>query len=425
MKQVGLYSRREIIRLGLGLVAGSIYAPAFLSRTLWAIQQFSSPLRADQTSFTDRILIVVQLSGGNDGLNTVIPLFSEEYHRARPTLAIPKSDSLKISDQFGLHPQMSGFRSLYEEGLISIVQGVGYPNPNRSHFRSMEIWHTARPETRSVSTGWLGRYFDNACSGCAPPPAGINFGANIPQALQGEQNKVIALTDPEKLGWQPLTEEPGSFNSEMETLQRLLTSGTITAETLFIAHTTLDSVVSADQISDALKKGTTTATYPDTEFGTSLKTVAQLISGGLKTRVYYLSLSGFDTHANQTGHHDELLADYSSGMRSLFDDLKASGNADRVLVLTFSEFGRRLSENASGGTDHGTANPVFLLGTRVSPGIFGKFPSLSPNDLDPIGDPVHTTDFREVYATILEKWLQTPSEPILSGKFPLLPIIKA
>jgi uncharacterized protein (DUF1501 family) len=423
MKDSALYSRREIIRLGLGLVAGGMYAPAFLSRTLWAIQQARAPLRSEQSDLSDQILIVVQLSGGNDGLNTVVPVFSEEYTRARPALRVAPGDTLKLNDDFGLHPQMTAFRSLYDDGLVSIVHGVGYPNPNRSHFRSMEVWHTARPETKSISTGWLGRYFDNACAGCAPPSAGIHFGASIQQALWGEQNKVIALTDPEKLGWQPLKEDAGSFNSEMEALQRLLKSGSVPPETMFIAHTAMDSIVSADRISAALAKGRTTATYPDTEFGNALQTTAQLISGGLKTRVYYLSLGGFDTHANQTGRHDELLAEYSNGMRALLDDLKAGGDADRVLVLTFTEFGRRLSENASGGTDHGTANPVFLIGTRIKPGFFGKFPALSPDALDPIGDPVHTTDFREVYATILEKWLATPSEPILARKFAPLPLL--
>ncbi|MHA2621380.1 MAG: DUF1501 domain-containing protein [bacterium JZ-2024 1] len=425
MKEARFYSRRELIRMGFGLVAGGMYAPAFLSRTLWAIQQARSPLRTEESNYGDQILIVVQLSGGNDGLNTIVPFASDEYRRARPTLGIPQADALKISEDFGLHPRMKAFQSLYEEALVSIVHGVGYPNPNRSHFRSMEIWHTARPDTKSISTGWLGRYFDNACPGCSPPNAAINFGASIPQALWAPQNKVIALTEPEKLGWQPLQEEPSSFNSEMEALQRLLRSGSIPSETMFIAHTTMDSMVSANQVSDALAKGRSTAPYPDTDFGNALQTTARLISGGLKTRVYYLSLTGFDTHANQSGRHDELLAEYSNGMRALMDDLKASGDAHRVLVLTFSEFGRRVSENASGGTDHGTANPVFLIGTRVKPGFAGRFPSLSQDALDPIGDPIHTTDFREIYATILETWLQTPSEAILSARFRPLPLLKS
>lgn len=424
MKDAKVYTRRELIRMGMGLVAGGMYAPAFLSRTLWAMEQGRSSLKTEASVIGDRVLVVIQLSGGNDGLNTIVPVFSDEYRKARPTLAVPKAEVLPLNAEFGLHPQMQGFKSLYDDGLVCIVHGVGYPNPNRSHFRSMEIWHTARPETKSVSTGWLGRYFDNACTGCAPPSAGISFGAQIPQALWGEQNKVIALTDPDELGWQPLKEEPGSFSSEMEALNALLKSGSVPSETLFIAHTTMDSLVSADQISGALKKGRAAATYPDTEFGSALKTTAQLITGGLKTRVYYLSLGGFDTHANQQGRHDELLAEYSSGLRAFISDLKAAGDADRVLVLTFTEFGRRLSENASGGTDHGTANPLFLTGTRVKPGFFGKFPSLEASALDPIGDPVHTTDFRSVYATILEKWLETPSEPILAAKFSPLPLLK-
>ncbi len=423
MKEIKLFTRREIVKAGLGIVAGGFFAPAFLSRTIWAIEQSRSPVRNPSADVADRILVVIQLGGGNDGLNTIVPFRMEPYYQKRPTLAIPRSTALPLTDSFALHQEMKEFKELYDQGVLSIIQGVGYPNPNRSHFRSMDIWHTARPDSKSESTGWLGRYFDNACPGCAPPVGAINFGPQIPLALQGEQDRVIAIIDPERTGWQASKKAANSIQYEMQVLNQLLQSHSISSDALFIAHTQMNSLISGEKLKNALSRGKSSAAYPDTNFGNQLQVTAQLISGALPTRIYYLHLGGFDTHANQAGRHSELLKEYSDGMLALYQDLKATGDLDRVLVLTFTEFGRRLEENASGGTDHGTANPLFLMGTKVRSGFFGEHPSLQADALDPIGDPIHKIDFRSVYATILEKWLGADSESVLAGKFPVLPVI--
>ncbi len=425
MKQVRKYTRREFICAGVSLVSGVVITPAFLSRTLWALQTKANPLKTAQAfSQPEHILVVVQLGGGNDGLNTVIPFTADEYYKSRETLAIPQNNVLKLSDSLGLNPEMTAMRELYEDQMLAVIQGVGYPNPNRSHFRSMDIWHTAKPEDISVSTGWLGRFFDNACKGMPSPSAGVQFGVDIPLALKGETNKVVAISNLEEIGWKP-TVSGEKAQSELDALDKLLKQRIIKDETLFVAHTEMDTLLTAELVEKAIKRGISNANYPATEFGEQLKGTAMLISGEFPAMVYYVHLGGFDTHANQAGRHNNLLREFSEGIKAFFTDLKVSGHGGRVICLVFSEFGRRLEENASGGTDHGTVNPVFLLGERVRPGLHGKPASLKREDLDEIGDPKFTVDFRQVYATVLEDWLIADSFGILGSRFSKLDLVES
>ena len=373
-------------------------APTFLSR---AAETNAHRLAADPEG---PILVVVQLGGGNDGLNTVVPYQDDAYYNARPELALTKNALIPLNDEAALHGQLDGFKRLYDAGEMAIIQGVGYPNPNRSHFRSMDIWQTASDSDKYLGTGWLGRYFDNACPGSAPPETGIALSKEQPMAFAG--GKIcISLDHPSNFGWRHDQEKSGESN-----LQRINAGAPGANGALdFLRHTTSDAVMS----SQAIRRAADDAGLHRGKHE-PLEVVAGLIQGGLQTRIYYVSYSGFDTHANQGPRHQNLLRRFSKAMATFQKRIKDSGHADRVLTMVFSEFGRRVKENASGGTDHGVAGPMFLMGSKVAPGLHGAAPSLS--DLDG-GDLKHTVDFRRVYATVLEGWLRAESTPILGQPF--------
>lgn len=424
-----LHTRREFLTRGLTILAAGYTAPSFLARTVWAINNpyavktvKSAPGVAD-----GRVLVVVQLSGGNDGLNTVVPFAFDEYYQNRPVLAVPKSDVLKLNDQVGLHPNLAKLKDLYDNGKLAVIQGVGYPNPNRSHFSSMEIWHTANPDTGKVeSYGWVGRYFDNVCPGCAKPTVGVALGVSQPLATKSQKGLGIALNNPESFQWMPSPLSNSDDQLEQDIYKILNTpmkgeSGPID----FLRHTAMNATLSSADVRGAVSNYSGTTTYPNSDFAAKMQLVAKMIGGKLDTKVYYVSIGGFDTHANQQATQEKLLTDVAEGIDAFMKDLAEQGNDDRVIVMTFSEFGRRVAENASGGTDHGTAAPMFIVGKGVQPGVHGVQPSLAPDKLDPIGDIVYQTDFRSVYASILEKWLNAPSEKILGQKFDLLPLIRA
>jgi len=346
---------------------------------------------------------------------------------------------LKLNDSIGLHPDLTEFKSMFDAGELAVLQGVGYPNPNRSHFRAMEIWQTADP-THPPKTGWLGRYFDACCAGADPkdgpaaagrggaaakemdPKAAINIGPLAPLALQGNQFTAVSFQRPESYQWfagnrhvdskmkaafsavnglnNPASDQPNTGNPTLDFLER----------------TALDAQLSSSEIRGVISKYHGGVNYPNSELGRSLQMVAQMIAGGLSTRVYYVSLGGFDTHVGERPTHDKLMQTLSSGFAAFRRDLKMQGNLERVLVMTFSEFGRRVQENASHGTDHGTAAPMFVFGGAVKGGVFGGNPSLRKEDLDH-GDLKFQTDFRGVYATVLEHWLKTDSKAILGDGF--------
>ena len=387
------------------------------------------------------ILVVLQLAGGNDGLNTVVPYASDAYYKARPTIFIPPKDILKVNDVAGLHPRLTGLCDLYGQGNLGIVQGVGYPNPNRSHFRSTEIWQTASDENQTKSQGWLGSYFDSCCQGADPSSVGIAVSGQTPQAFASPNPKGVAFSNPEQFRYMS---EAASNPRDADQFMRRMNSpdaeapsmsgpddgGTIDmisgkadkdGSTLdFLQRTALGAELSSDRILQITRKTKSSVNYPSSQLGNSLNLVSRLIAGGMPTRVYYVSQGGFDTHANQLPSHDRLMTDLNGALSSFVADLKAQGNFSRILMISFSEFGRRVVENASGGTDHGAAAPLFVLGGGVKPGLYGTYPSLT--DLCD-GDLKFNTDFRSVYATALEKWLGAPSEQVLGRKYPLLPFI--
>lgn len=433
-----IQTRREFLRRSLFFLATSCSAPFFLTRTVLALD--SARANAATTSLPgmpdDRILIVIQMGGGNDGLNTVVPYTMDEYYRVRSTIGIAKDKVLKINDTVGLHPNLGKLKGLYDNGQMAIIQAVGYPNPDRSHFRSMEIWHTADPRTKTIAYGWLGRYLDNTCPGCDPrtnrinPMGAIGLNSYMPIALKSQRGLSIALDNPDSFRWTPLEQEGHDAKNATATFEKLNHIVTASldnpqiARLDFLSRVAMNAELSSDRIHEIVKKykGAGAKMYPNTGLGRQLQTVAQLIGGGLDTRVYYVSMNGFDTHANELGMHNRLMTELSEGVDAFYSDLERQGNSDRVLTMTFSEFGRRVAQNASDGTDHGTAAPMFLFGTRIKPGLYGVHPDLDPDKLDH-GDLKFATDFRGVYATVLENWLGAPSAPILGQQFEKLKFV--
>ncbi len=422
------YTRRTFLTSSsLTLASASVAVPAFLQRSAFGMPMAAPGMRSIPGVPEDHVLVVVQLSGGNDGLNMVVPFGNDLYYKARPGIGIPAPQALTISerDGLGLHPQMGGIKGLFDDGLCTVVQGIGYPNPNRSHFMSMDIWHTA--DTDGTGDGWLGRYFDNQCCGFGKGESGtveevsgqpgIAVGRNAPLAMQGRQSKPIAFESPDLFRW---TGED-VHESLKQPYDALVSRGEDKAlepnsNASFLMRTALDAQVSSDLIRSAVDRAPRSR-YPRTQLGQQLAMVSAMIAAGLDTRVYYVSLGGFDTHAGQggpQGAHGNLMRTLSDAVKAFYDDLKRQENAERVLTMTFSEFGRRVGQNASGGTDHGTAAPLLLFGPMVRAGILGNHPSLKNLDQ---GDLKYQIDFRTVYASILENWLKADSEAILGKRF--------
>jgi uncharacterized protein (DUF1501 family) len=296
----------------------------------------------------------------------------------------------------------------------------------------MDIWQSAQPERDVPTSGWLGRYFDNTCPGC-DPKVGIAIGEQVPTAMQGERMMPLSFERPEAYRYHGVDQEHylALNQSEIDELPPSAPTGkakpkvqiSAASQLDFLHRTAMDAQVSSDDILRITKAHQAVgANYPGNEFGTGLKTIAAMIAGGLPTRVYYVALGGFDTHTGQLGRHDNLMTQLSQGIGAFWSDLKTQGNDDRVLMMTFSEFGRRVVPNASGGTDHGTAAPMFMMGNGVQEGVVGNHPSLTNLDQ---GDLRYLIDFRSVYATILQNWLETPSKPILGGQFATLPVLRA
>lgn len=435
MSEPSIRTRRQFLKSGLVGGALTWTVPGFLHTTMQELHAASiDSLVQAPTGKDGPILVVIQLAGGNDGLNTVVPYASDDYRRARPVLGIPESDCLRIDDTLAMHPGLTGLKSLYDDGLLAVIEGVGYPNPNRSHFRSMEIWQTASDSERFESHGWIGRYFDSQCQG-ADAGVGVAIGAESPQAFASAHPKGIAFTNPYQFRFVGLedAEEVELFN-EMNAVEDDNAGASIQelggakhvpgagSPLDFLERTAMDAQVSSDSIRRIIRSSQNRADYRNSGISNDLKTVARLIAGALPTRIYYVSQGGYDTHTNQLGTHERLLREFSDALSAFLKDLKAQGNLDRVQVLTFSEFGRRVKENASGGTDHGAAAPVFVAGGRTRGGLYGTPPVLAEDALYR-GDVTHGVDFRSVYATLLERHLGAPSEAILGRAFPLLDVV--
>ena len=396
-----------------GIISLGGMAPTFLTRAA------ASAEAAGKMAPDERILVLVQLAGGNDGLNTVVPYADDAYHKARPGIGFENGAVLKIDDHIGLHPQMGGFKELYDAGELAIVQGVGYPNPNRSHFRSMDIWHTAKPMEETADDGWLGRALDlRATENVGTVPALAVDTGRLPLALVGSKVNVPMLRDIAE--FKPV---PGAgTRADREVRERLLNKlvgrpgGESGGSDLdFLRATARTTTETAGRLKDLAERYKPAVDYPGTALGRRLKTVSQLIAADMGTRIFFVSLGGFDTHADQQGAHQALMTELTGAISAFIKDLKGHKLGERVMVATFSEFGRRVNENGSLGTDHGTASQMFVVTPNGNAGLYGKHPSLT--DLDATGDMKFNTDFREVYASLLEGWLGFPSRGVLDGKF--------
>jgi len=422
-------TRREFLRSTLLGASAAWTVPMFVEQTFAQLHNDSKDSAVQPVTGKDGpILVVLQLAGGNDGINTLVPYADDLYHKARPRLAKKENEIIKLSDYVGLNNSMPWLASQYKEGDLAIMQGVGYPNPNRSHFVSTSIWETADPENRS-NTGWLGRYFDNACAGM-DPTVGVAFSKTQPEAFGAAKNPGICLSSPELYRWihgDDSSKSAEEFFSEINRPDAPTEGGSIAtaaggkpgivrgeSNLAFLERVALDAQVSSAKILEIAAKHRTTVHYDDTPLARSLNLIGRMVAGKLPTRVFYVSHGGFDTHNNQMNTQDRLLGQLDSALKSFMADLKEQGASDRVVVMTFSEFGRRVGENASAGTDHGQGSCLFTLGQPVKGGLYGKYPSLS--DLSQ-GDLKFNTDFRGIYATVLENWLKTPSKPILKGAF--------
>lgn len=390
-----IIKRRDFIQLG-SLATASVMMPKFLKA--FEGRSMVPP--------GNKVLVVIQFSGGNDGLNTVIPVRNDIYYRQRPNLGIEKNASLLINDEVGLHPALSGFRDLYNDGALGIMNDVGYPNPDRSHFRSMDIWQSGSSSDQYIYTGWLGRYLDAQCNGCDKPTQAIEVDDILSLALKGENNKGLAVKDPRRL-----------YNTSHEKYFKEISAdhqkGEETVDYLY--KTMSETLSSADYIFQQSKLHPSSETYPSTELGKNLKTIASLILSDINTKVYYVSLGSFDTHVNQENQQKRLFTELNGAVSAFVKDLKTNNRFQDVMIMTFSEFGRRVSQNASGGTDHGTANNMFFLsGGLKEKGLLNPMADL--NDLNE-GDLKYKVDFKNVYATVLNKWLGADDKKILGRNF--------
>jgi uncharacterized protein (DUF1501 family) len=408
-----MLSRREFLRT-TSLVSLSPVVPLAFSRLASA-----APAGPDS-----KILVVIQLDGGNDGINTVVPYGDDEYGRNRKALRLETAQLHKLNDHVGLHPQCGAAKELFDDRRLTIVQGVGYPNPNRSHFESMRIWQTARfDEDGDQSYGWLGRALDRPTSQSASTsgqPAAIYTGRDdVPVALWGRRCEAMALTS---LNDMKLAFASGQLATQHAAAPESLSPGHDDLK-LFVTRQVLSAYSAADQfqrqISSAASKSA--VQYPATQLSANLQLVSQLIKSGSSARVYYAVQGGYDTHAAQLYTHSQLLREFSSALKAFLDDLHGAQLEDRVVVLAFSEFGRRVKENVSQGTDHGAAGPVFLAGRKTAGGLVGTMPDLSNLDA---GDIKMTTDLRDIYAAILEDWLGVDAASVLDGAFSKAPIFR-
>jgi uncharacterized protein (DUF1501 family) len=398
-----LIKRKQFIQVG-SLATASLMLPKFLK----AFEQKTLVPPGN------KVVVILQLSGGNDGLNTVIPVSNDLYYRSRPKLGIEKTKALSLTDDAGLHPALTGFKELYDDGNLGIINSVGYPNPDRSHFRSMDIWHTASQSTEYWTSGWVGRYLDAQCSGCDKPTQAIEIDDVLSLSMKGEHLKGIAVKDPRRLYG---TANEQFFRDVMK--NHGAPDGEQPVDYLY--KTMSETLSSADYIFKQSKLHPTNADYPKTDLGNSFKTIASLIFSDINTKVYYVSLGSFDTHINQEGQQQRLFTQMNDAVKAFTSDLKANGRFNDVLLMTFSEFGRRVSQNASGGTDHGTANNMMLVsGGLKQKGLINELPDLS--DLNE-GDLKHKVDFKNVYATVLNKWLNADDQKILNGKYDYLSFI--
>ncbi len=394
--------RRKFLKQS-SLASSLFFVPSFVK----AFEQVAS------TKLGYKRLVIIQLSGGNDGLNTIIPYRNDIYYKERPKLSIPKQNVLKLNDDIGFHPSLLPLKDLYDNGYLTIINNVGYPNPNRSHFRSMDIWQTGSDSNKYSQSGWIGRYLD--FYGKAPYSA-IEVDESLSLAMKGETTNALATLNPKAL-------HNLSKDSYFKNISPNQNSIHLNEHNLgYLYKSMIDAKSSAKYVYERSKTVTSKKEYPNNKFGKQLKTTAKFINSHIETKVFYTSLSGFDTHANQLNTQKRLLAIYANGIATFIEDLKENNTFKDTLILTFSEFGRRVKQNASAGTDHGTSNNVFIIGEQLKrQGFYNDMPNLS--NLDTNGDLKFEIDFRTIYATVLDKWLEANDKKILDKSFKKLNFI--
>lgn len=367
----------------------------------------------DSAIATGKKLVIIQLSGGNDGLNTIVPFRNDIYYKKRPSLAQQKSNLIGITDEIGFHESLIAHSDLYNNGELCVVNNVGYPNPNRSHFRATDIWHTASDANEYLQLGWIGRYLDVSNSKSLDA---IEVDDTLSLMLKGEETDGIATKNPNlffRSTQAPYFKKVVEHHDDAHLSEHNLG---------YLYKTMVTASSSAKYIYETSKTFTSNTTYPNTGFSKQLKQVAQFINSGLQTKVYYASLGGFDTHANQINKQKRLLNVYDEAISAFVKDLKQQDSFKDTLILTFSEFGRRVQQNAANGTDHGTANQVFLIGNQLKKqGFYNSMPNL--NNLDENGDLKYDIDFREIYTSVLNNWLDIDAKKVIAKPFSGLTIV--
>jgi len=415
------FTRRRFLG-GMAMISAAATVPSFVGSTTAAFADTNWYTSSKPGTPEDRVLVVIQLSGGNDGLNTVVPFGNANYYRARPGIGIPEKDVLTLegADGIGLNPALRPLQELIQQGQAAVINGVGYPNPNRSHFKSMDIWHSAQTDEKDQrGRGWVGKAMDAAYPldqhGNAPEAAAmacVSIGNESLMAVQGAHIKPVTFQQPDLFRWIGRDVHP-MISEGYEHIQQTSVDVAPADPLAFVQRTSLDAQLASDRVIKAVA-GQTDTRFPNNPLAKQLETVSKMIRAGLPTRVYYVTLGGFDTHAQQTFRQPQLLTQFADAMQAFYKELKATGHDGRVVSVAFSEFGRRLRQNASNGTDHGVAGPSFVFGPAIKPGVHGTYPSLEKLDQ---GDLIHTTDFRSVYADLLDNWMAIDSEKVLDKRY--------
>ncbi len=371
---------------------------------------------ASKNGTKDPVLVVLQLSGGNDFMNTVVPYSNPLYYDFRKTVGIPEEDLLHIDNQYGFHPALTTFKEMYDQGNLAIIAGVGYPSPDRSHFRSMDIWHTAEP-TAPIPEGWLGRVIRELDPSKQNVCTGVSFGQGLPRAMYLSGVPAISIRDLESYGL--LTKMPGARQRRaINVFTRMYAPEEFDEASMVLGHigqTGVDALTGVDMLKPIPGQYTSNVEYASDQLSQSLRGIAQVHTANIGTRVFYAELGGFDTHGAQMGTQTDLLGHVSTAVSDFFDDLREHDAAEEVVMLVFTEFGRRVRDNGN-GTDHGSGGGAFLIGDRVNGGIYAEYPSLDPAD-QLSGDMHYNNDFRSIYSTILDDWYGIQPEPIVNGSF--------
>lgn len=407
-------TRREFLLKGAALFATLGLGGALFTETGKSLWAGSSDLDVE-----DPVLVVVQLSGGNDGINTLIPYGQGIYYDSRPTLAYQQKEVLSLNNQVGLHPKLTGLAALYKLGKMAIIQGVGYPDPNHSHFRSMEIWQTAEPAKLSRS-GWLARYVEASLQSNSNPLKAIQIGSSGSKAFASDKSSFPVIQSLESYRvFDPKTAMMDKNRISKAFLDMYGTSNSL-EQLRVVSSRGTEAYKSVEAIQSLSASYVNKVTYPATNFAQDLQLVSKLLAGKSGTRLFNVEVGGFDDHADEKLQHERMLTQVDEGLTAFYQDLEAQGLQDRVAIMVFSEFGRRVKENGSGGTDHGTAAPMFVIGGKVKGGLYGSYPNL--NNLDN-GDLKYEVDFRSVYSTLVDSWLQGDTATVLGKSYENLKFI--